>query len=67
MASRSQVPSTLSVRICSVAMRVTDGIDVSSIANVDNPNGATCYGLSASAMVNWIADFSNTYHSKTGV
>ncbi|CAO3613583.1 unnamed protein product [Cunninghamella echinulata] len=25
-----------------------------------------CFGLSASAMVNWIRDFSNTYHSKTG-
>ncbi|KAL9932552.1 hypothetical protein V8E36_008669 [Tilletia maclaganii] len=31
-----------------------------------NPYGATCYGLSAGSMVNWIADFSNTYHSKTG-
>ncbi|KAK6855434.1 N-O-diacetyl muramidase [Apiospora arundinis] len=25
-----------------------------------------CYGLSASAMVSWIRDFSNTYHAKTG-
>ncbi len=33
----------------------------------DNPNGAECYGLSASAMVSWIKDFSNTYHSHTGV
>ncbi|KAI0087433.1 glycoside hydrolase family 25 protein [Irpex rosettiformis] len=32
-----------------------------------NPSGATCYGLSASAMVSWIKDFSNTYYSKTGV
>ncbi|KAL9932551.1 hypothetical protein V8E36_008668 [Tilletia maclaganii] len=31
-----------------------------------NPYGATCYGLSKSAMVSWIKDFSNTYHSKTG-
>ena len=30
-----------------------------------NPSGATCYGLSASAMVAWIQDFVNTYHSKT--
>lgn len=30
-----------------------------------NPSGATCYGLSASAMVTWIADFVNTYHAKT--
>lgn len=31
----------------------------------DNPYGATCYSLSASAMVAWIKDFSNTYHSAT--
>ncbi|KAH6912010.1 putative N,O-diacetyl muramidase [Coprinopsis sp. MPI-PUGE-AT-0042] len=31
-----------------------------------NPYGATCYGLSQSAMVNWIRDFSNTYRSRTG-
>jgi hypothetical protein len=32
-----------------------------------NPSGATCYGLSASAMVSWINSFVTTYHSKTGV
>jgi len=31
-----------------------------------NPYGATCYGLSASGMVNWILSFSNEYHAKTG-
>ncbi|RMJ24775.1 hypothetical protein PHISP_04362 [Aspergillus sp. HF37] len=31
-----------------------------------NPYGATCYGLSASAMVDWIRDFSDTYKGKTG-
>ncbi|MEU2206466.1 lysozyme [Streptomyces hygroscopicus] len=31
-----------------------------------NPYGATCYGLSTSAMVNWIKDFSNTYKARTG-
>jgi len=31
-----------------------------------NPYGATCYGLSASAMVSWIRDFLNTYKSRTG-
>ncbi|MGW7005282.1 lysozyme [Streptomyces sp. NPDC054933] len=31
-----------------------------------NPYGANCYGLSPSAMVNWIADFSNTVRSRTG-
>lgn len=32
-----------------------------------NPNGATCYGLSAAKMVSWISDFVDTYHSSTGV
>lgn len=32
-----------------------------------NPNGATCYGVSQSGMVNWILSFSNQYHSRTGV
>ncbi|MFJ6623447.1 lysozyme [Kitasatospora sp. NPDC091335] len=31
-----------------------------------NPYGATCYGLSQSAMVSWIRDFSNTVHARTG-
>ncbi|KAG2174532.1 hypothetical protein INT44_006795 [Umbelopsis vinacea] len=31
-----------------------------------NPSGATCYGLSQSAMVSWIKDFSDTYHTSTG-
>ncbi len=31
-----------------------------------NPYGSTCYGLSASAMVSWIQDFSNTIHARTG-
>ncbi|WP_238151408.1 lysozyme [Kribbella sindirgiensis] len=31
-----------------------------------NPYGATCYGLSASAMVSWIRDFANTYKAATG-
>ena len=30
-----------------------------------NPYGATCYGLSAGAMVNWIASFINEYHART--
>jgi GH25 family lysozyme M1 (1,4-beta-N-acetylmuramidase) len=29
-----------------------------------NPYGATCYGLSPSAMTNWILDFSNTYKAR---
>ncbi|KAI9289886.1 glycoside hydrolase family 25 protein [Umbelopsis sp. AD052] len=30
------------------------------------PNGAKCYSLSQAAMVSWIMDFSNTYHTYTG-
>ncbi|MFC4588658.1 lysozyme [Sphaerisporangium corydalis] len=30
-----------------------------------NPYGATCYGLSAAGMVNWILSFSNQYHART--
>ncbi|AUY53271.1 lysozyme [Streptomyces sp. CB01881] len=31
-----------------------------------NPYGATCFGLSQSAMVSWIRSFSDTVHSRTG-
>lgn len=31
-----------------------------------NPYGATCYGMSGTALTNWVADFSNTYHARTG-
>ena len=31
-----------------------------------NPYGATCYGKSASSMVAWIRDFSNTIKARTG-
>jgi len=31
-----------------------------------NPYGATCYGLSQAAMVNWVRDFLNTYKARTG-
>lgn len=31
-----------------------------------NPYGATCYGLSHSAMINWVRDFFNTYKARTG-
>jgi GH25 family lysozyme M1 (1,4-beta-N-acetylmuramidase) len=30
-----------------------------------DPYGSACYGLSTSAMVNWILSFSNEYHAKT--
>ncbi|RPD55963.1 glycoside hydrolase family 25 protein [Lentinus tigrinus ALCF2SS1-7] len=46
----------------------SDGITLPGALDIEyNPSGAECYGLSASAMVSWIKDFSNTYHSKTGV
>jgi GH25 family lysozyme M1 (1,4-beta-N-acetylmuramidase) len=31
-----------------------------------NPSGPTCYGLTPTAIVHWIHDFSNTYRSKVG-
>ena len=31
-----------------------------------NPYGATCYGLTQAAMVNWVRDFLNTYKARTG-
>ena len=32
-----------------------------------NPSGSTCYGLSQSAMVDWISAFRNQYHTRTGI
>lgn len=32
----------------------------------DNPDGAECYGLTASEMVSWVQDFSDTYEASTG-
>ncbi|KAG6835210.1 hypothetical protein H0H93_003700 [Arthromyces matolae] len=44
-----------------------DGITLPGALDIEyNPYGAECYGLSASAMVSWIKDFSNTYLAKTG-
>ncbi|PWN32454.1 putative N,O-diacetyl muramidase [Meira miltonrushii] len=44
-----------------------DGRTLPGMLDIEyNPNGSTCYGLSASAMVNWISDFVNTYHGATG-
>lgn len=44
-----------------------DGITLPGMLDIEyNPNGATCYGLGHSAMVSWIKDFVNTYHSSTG-
>jgi len=44
-----------------------DGRTLPPLLDIEyNPYGATCYGLSAGAMVSWIADFSNTIFQRTG-
>lgn len=44
-----------------------DGKTLPGVLDIEyNPYGATCYGLSQSAMVNWIKDFTSTYKAKTG-
>ncbi|KAI6149262.1 glycoside hydrolase family 25 protein [Pisolithus tinctorius] len=43
-----------------------DGITLPGALDIEyNPNGAECYGLTASEMITWIKDFSNTYHAAT--
>ena len=65
MESRSPVPWTSNVNICVNTPEA--GRDAKMLLHLDNPSGATCYGLSHAAMVSWIKDFSNTYHKKSGV
>ncbi|RFU86749.1 lysozyme [Streptomyces triticagri] len=44
-----------------------DGKTLPGVLDIEwNPYGATCYGLSQSAMVDWIRDFTNTYKARTG-
>ncbi|KAL9932550.1 hypothetical protein V8E36_008667 [Tilletia maclaganii] len=44
-----------------------NGITLPGALDIEyNPDGDTCYGLSASSMVSWIQDFGDTYNSKTG-
>ncbi|KIK73228.1 glycoside hydrolase family 25 protein, partial [Paxillus rubicundulus Ve08.2h10] len=44
-----------------------DGITLPGALDIEsNPSGAECYGLTASAMVSWVKDFSNTYKAATG-
>ncbi|KIK85356.1 glycoside hydrolase family 25 protein [Paxillus rubicundulus Ve08.2h10] len=44
-----------------------DGVTLPGALDIEyNPSGAECYGLSASAMVSWVKDFSNTYKAATG-
>ncbi|KAJ7432175.1 glycoside hydrolase family 25 protein [Mycena galericulata] len=43
-----------------------DGITLPGALDIEyNPSGAECYGLTASAMVSWISDFSDTYLAAT--
>ncbi|KAJ8607700.1 hypothetical protein MRB53_040088 [Persea americana] len=44
-----------------------DGITLPGMLDLEaNPSGATCYGLSQSAMVDWIGDFVDEYEGQTG-
>lgn len=44
-----------------------DGRTLPGVLDIEyNPYGATCYGKSASAMVDWIKDFNRTYKARTG-
>ncbi|MFF2652897.1 lysozyme [Streptomyces sp. NPDC058045] len=44
-----------------------DGKTLPGVLDIEwNPYGASCYGKSASGMVSWIRDFSNTYKARTG-
>ncbi|TRM62333.1 glycoside hydrolase family 25 protein [Schizophyllum amplum] len=43
-----------------------DGVTLPGALDMEyNPYGDTCYGLTASAMVDWIQDFSDTYQAAT--
>nr|WP_179725128.1 lysozyme [Saccharopolyspora hordei] len=44
-----------------------DGTTLPGALDIEyNPYGDGCYGLDPVAMSRWIADFSNTYHARTG-
>lgn len=44
-----------------------DGQTLPGVLDIEYaPSGDACYGLSQAAMRNWIADFINTYHARTG-
>jgi GH25 family lysozyme M1 (1,4-beta-N-acetylmuramidase) len=45
-----------------------DGLTLPGALDIEyNPYGAECYGLSQSAMADWVADFVNEYASREGV
>ncbi len=44
-----------------------DGKTLPGVLDIEyNPYGATCYGLSQSAMVDWVGQFRDEYRAKTG-
>jgi len=43
-----------------------DGITLPGMVDLESEDDGECWGLSASAMVSWIKDFSDSYHSSTG-
>lgn len=44
-----------------------DDLTLPGVLDIEhNPYGAQCYGLSTSAMRNWISDFYDTYKARTG-
>ncbi|GAA2352389.1 lysozyme [Saccharopolyspora halophila] len=48
-------------------MWVPDGRTLPGVLDIEhNPYGPTCYGLDPAAMSGWLAEFSNTYHARTG-
>ncbi|MFC7340363.1 lysozyme [Saccharopolyspora griseoalba] len=48
-------------------MWAPDGRTLPGVLDIEhNPYGETCYGLDPAAMSGWLADFSNTYHARTG-
>ncbi|KAI4270655.1 MAG: hypothetical protein LQ337_006542 [Flavoplaca oasis] len=43
-----------------------DGRTLPGMLDMEYGSTSTCHGLGQASMVNWIADFLNTYHGKTG-
>ncbi|AEO63930.1 glycoside hydrolase family 25 protein [Thermothielavioides terrestris NRRL 8126] len=44
-----------------------DGITLPGMLDLESESNGECWGLSASAMVAWIRDFSDRYHERVGV
>lgn len=44
-----------------------DGMTLPGVLDIEyNPYGEICFGMSASRLVSWIADFADTYRARTG-